>query len=107
MLNYKVVWHDDVPEEFRWCCDGGKKENCWANYRSAIIEYENNIVKRLVAWDGGEPEDQIFTRDLKWIVEELNRLGEKYVQYNYFYSYYILYFMDTKRNHYKITINEI
>lgn len=32
---------------------------------------------RLVAADGGEPEDQTFRRDLAWVVRELNKLAEE------------------------------
>jgi hypothetical protein len=31
---------------------------------------------RLVAADGGEPEDQSFGRDLSWVVSELNAVAE-------------------------------
>lgn len=32
---------------------------------------------RLVAADGGEPEDQRFSRDLHWTVSELNNLAQQ------------------------------
>ncbi len=43
--------------------------------------YETNGEKpiRLVATDGGEPEDANFGRDFGWIVEELNHLALRFV----------------------------
>lgn len=46
-------------------------------YRNFLVEFDvSGDPIRLVAVDGGEPEDQTLCRDLSWVVEELNALAE-------------------------------
>ena len=40
-------------------------------FKNALIVEEDDK-RSLLAIDGGEPEDQTFTRDLRWIIDDLN-----------------------------------
>lgn len=56
--------------------EDGEPYGC--DYFTALFEYdhESNPI-RLVATDGGEPEDQTFRRDWSWVAGELNEAWEK------------------------------
>lgn len=53
-----------IPEEDRW-------ENS-DDYRTALVKWDTVAqVGKLLAVDGGEPEDQLFCRDLSWVIDAL------------------------------------
>lgn len=57
------------PDMF-WSAQG--LEHFWCLY-----ETDGEKPIRLVACDGGEPEDQLLVRDWRWVPEELNKLAER------------------------------
>jgi len=50
--------------------------NPWGNDRMCLYETDGEKPIRLVAMDGGEPEDQSFGRDWSWVLRELNKLAD-------------------------------
>lgn len=40
-----------------------------------LVEFVDNAPVRILASDGGEPEDATFGRDWRWVVDELNSLA--------------------------------
>lgn len=44
--------------------------------RNLLYVLHNDVPVRLLGADHGEPEDNSFHRDYKWVVDELNRLRE-------------------------------
>jgi len=51
-------------------------DHCWV-----LVEFDNkNIIKRIVATDNGEPEDQTLARNFSWVANELNNLAAKLVE---------------------------
>lgn len=46
-------------------------------YRECLYEFDDDKPVRLIAMDGGEPEDASFGRDYNWIADELNKLAER------------------------------
>lgn len=48
-------------------------------YRICLYETDGEKPIRLVAVDGGEPEDQTFGRNWNWVLGELNKLAEEKV----------------------------
>lgn len=44
-----------------------------SDYTACIVLFKDGIPYRFIASEGGEPEDQIFCRDLGWILPELNK----------------------------------
>jgi hypothetical protein len=51
----------------------GWRDDYELSWLQAIYECDGGVPVRLVATDGGEPEDNSFNRDGAWIVRELNR----------------------------------
>ena len=71
MLRTEIVRHKDLPEDL--------KENYPDEYDYFLLVYHNNELI-FHAWDGMEPEDVRFYRDLKWvpeIIEKAYKLGLK------------------------------
>lgn len=63
---FRVMWNHEVPDGH---CDGyadGEFE-----FR-ALVEFKDGGTTELVGTDGGEPEDQTFGRDWKWVPDRLN-----------------------------------
>lgn len=50
-----------------------------------LYETDGKMPIRLVGSDAMEPEDALLTRDLRWVVEELNRLAFEAEQYRQLY----------------------
>ena len=48
------------------------KDYCWV-----LCHIKDNKPIQYIAHDGGEPEDQVFVRDLDWIAPSLNNYEEK------------------------------
>ena len=44
---------------------------------NAIVELDPGGGLSIIAWDGGDPEDQIFESDLDWICPLLNKLDKE------------------------------
>ena len=61
MDEYRVHFTDDLPHRFEIF------ESGWH-----IVLYRDGLPLSIVGSDGGEPEDQIFVRDLDWIAPALN-----------------------------------
>lgn len=78
-LRFRILGHDDVPRDLRLdCCPlQPTRHGCWRDCRYAIVEFDGEKPVRLVDWDGGEPEDQILTRDWRWVAEEMNKLASE------------------------------
>lgn len=53
-------------------CEENWPESEYLYGSTALYEMKNDVPIRLVATDGGEPEDQTFNRDWWWVVDELN-----------------------------------
>jgi hypothetical protein len=45
--------------------------------RHDLIRIDNDGSETVVGWDRGEPEDNSFTRDYRWVVQELNTLAAR------------------------------
>ena len=69
MQRFKLVPITQLPD---W------DSSCDSNYRRAIIECDadGNFVRE-VGCDGGEPEDNTFGRDWRWVLVELNKLADE------------------------------
>ena len=71
---FRIVWYEDVPEELRYY----DVDDPWIRMFSCLVEYDkNNNPLRIVASDGGEPEDQTFHRNWSWVVKEMNKLDNE------------------------------
>jgi hypothetical protein len=70
MKSFKVCPADELlslelPGEYA-------SKDCWA-----LVEFKGEIPIRIVATDGGEPEDQSLVRDWSWVKDEMNKLAEE------------------------------
>jgi hypothetical protein len=70
MLKYKVFTYDELTEEhiqfIPWITNG------WYDETNCLFLMENDRPIKLIATDGGEPEDNSFIRDWAWVEGELN-----------------------------------
>lgn len=64
--NFPAPWHYENWDDY--------EEDNWDDlyYTNGIWRIEDDGTMKLVAVDGGEPEDNSFVRDGAWIVGELN-----------------------------------
>ena len=67
---FQVRHIDDLPEEMKvrdidMCC-------C-----CCVVRVENDNVVEVIAWDGGEPEDQLLTRDWRWVPLAMNQAYQR------------------------------
>ncbi len=51
--------------------EAGRSSDYW---RSVCVD---TMLRRVLCWDGGEPEDATLTRDFAPLVDELNRLASQ------------------------------
>jgi len=72
MNKYISVWSDTAYEMNYPYSD--EYEGC---HCSLLYETDGEKPIRLIATDQMEPEDASFGRDLKWVVEELNKLASR------------------------------
>jgi len=49
----------------------------FGDFYSCLYETDGKKPIRLVGEDGGEPEDQTFGRDWRWVVREMNQLAKE------------------------------
>jgi hypothetical protein len=64
---YDVVYAEDVPEELRCMPD----TDCWVLVTREREGDRNSPIVSVIAWDGGEPEDQTLVRDWSWVTTAL------------------------------------
>lgn len=58
-------------------CGASDPEDAWEDdYRSCMVEFASGEKPKLLAFDGGEPEDQTFGRNWAWVVKALNAAYE-------------------------------
>ncbi len=65
MRKYKVTYCQDLPEEIKDA--EGIPDDCTDN---CLIKIENGNIE-VLGFDGGEPEDQLFSRDWSWVLPAL------------------------------------
>ena len=58
---FRVVGVDELPDEIK------ARVECGYNTYAALVEFDGDRIVDVVAWDGGEPEDQTLWRDWSWI----------------------------------------
>lgn len=44
---------------------------------NVIVRIEDDGTEEIVGYDHGEPEDNSFTRDYRWVAKELNKLAKE------------------------------
>jgi len=47
-----------------------------ADFTNALVKTHRGAIVEVLAFDGGEPEDNTFTRDWSWVAGALNRAYE-------------------------------
>ena len=69
MREYKLFSQEEAVKA------GLEEENLYRNegYIHHLVEVIDGKPIRVLGSDGGEPEDQTFGRDWKWVVEEINK----------------------------------
>lgn len=75
-VDYKVViirdaFENKYPDWEDWADDEGNFNDWLDDWASAIYRFEDDIAVELLSIDGGEPEDNSFTRDGAWIAPAL------------------------------------
>lgn len=51
------------------------------NYRAYLVEFHPDGTKKVIARDGGEPEDATFGRDFSGVIDALDSVAEEAARY--------------------------
>lgn len=65
---FKVLSSDDPRISEQIQSEIGSEDSCWV----LVETHPNDTVARIIAYDGGEPEDQTLARDYSWVPDILN-----------------------------------
>ena len=73
MRHYRVLAGDDPVVQRLEGKEVNLESRGYEEY-NALVRFERSLPVEVVAYDGGEPEDNLFTRDWAWVANELNKV---------------------------------